>query len=354
MGAIRKGFISIAARRLLQGDLFWLMRQTLKYRRIRTAIRCGNGTTKAPPIIAHYFCTQRCNLTCPMCDIPGRGGKELDTSGALRVIDELAKLGVSGISFTGGEPLLRTDIFELIAAAIRNKLEAILVTNGIELSRHAAAIANSGISVVNVSIDGSTVAIHDASRGKPGSFDRTVEGIASLRAQADKSRARIQLVASCVLSPNNISDLDAVIAKCKEIGFDRIVFCPIHVFSPGACHVPLLDATPGPGHRLLMHPHRAMIDNSNQYLQRLDAVLAGNGVPAGCTAGYTTLILDHEGCAYPCKCRFEVRQPLVSPAPNQSLSDIWYGTEFSDFRKTCRSCTDCYMTINREFDGLFV
>ena len=352
---IRRGFIRMARQKVIGMEFSWLLGQGLKYLAIRKAIARGDGTTTAAPVVAHYFFTRRCNLKCPMCDIPNwDGAMESDGPTAVKIVDQMLALGVGGISFTGGEPLLRSDIFDLIARVRARRRPAILVTNGLRLADLADRVIDAGPSVVNVSIDGADAAAHDRSRGVAGAFERTLSGVNTLKKKIRRRRAGIELVASTVLSQNNAGELGRIIDLCRQTGFDRIIICPMHEFTGNGCRVAPLEADHDIQHFLLGHRHRAMIDNSDRYLGRLNAVLAGQPPPAGCRAGYTTLIVDHEGAVYPCKCYFENRIRLTGQrAPDHPLKHLWHSAPFNRFRRENHRCRGCYLTINREFDGLF-
>lgn len=352
---VRRGFVSIAWQKLIRLDFSWAVRQAKKYHHIRKAIRRADGKALCGPVIAHFFCTRRCNLKCPMCDIPNwEGGCELDTKAAIDIIDQAAALGISGISFTGGEPLLRNDIFQLLEYAKSRGLETILVTNGLRLYQLAQAVCKAAPDIVNVSIDGSKPEVHDLSRGVTGAFEQTLKGIAALRQRIDRQKSRTRLVASTVLSADNIADLGALIDLCDGIGMDRIIICPLHRFNGDCCQVAPLTTAMDVQQYLMKHPKRNRIDNSDRYLSRLNSVLKGDPPPAGCRAGYTTLLVDDGGNVYPCKCYFENRIKLTDPVSDQNtLAGIWYSDPFDRFRRTCGECRRCYLTINREFDGLF-
>lgn len=348
---IRKGFLSIALERAKKLDFAWLGRQALKYRAIRKDIRRADGIASTGPVIAHFFCTRKCNLRCPMCDIPCRpSDNELSTAQAFALIDQLAALKVSGVSFTGGEPLLRPDIFALMKRARSLGLDTLLVTNGLLIDRCIPQILDSGAGTVNVSIDGSTPGIHDRSRGKTGAFEKTSANIRLLAQASRENKAGIKIVVSTVISKDNAADLGNIPALCRFLGADRVIFCPVHEFGPGKCRIAPIDLAIN----LADHPDRDMIDNSDGYLHGLKAVLQGEPPPAGCRAGHTTLIIDPEGGLYPCKCYFETGRPLAQWRPDgPDMDTLWHSVMFNAFRKECGTCRECYLTLNREFDGLF-
>ncbi len=352
---VRRGFISIAWQKMRRLDFPWLIRQGKKYWGIKRALRRGDGRALCGPVIAHFFCTCRCNLKCPMCDIPTREkGAEINTGQGFQIIDELAELGASGVSFTGGEPLLRPDIFDFIRRAKALDLDTILVTNGLRLANLASEVIQAGPDVVNVSIDGSVPRIHDRSRGCKGAFERSIKGVESLKRLIERQRSDMQIVASTVLSQENIYDLGNIISLCRDSGIDRVILCPLHEFRDACCYVSPVIVDYDVQAFLLGHADRALIDNSDRYLSHLNSVLRGDQPPPGCRAGYTTLIIDYEGHVYTCKCNFENRQKIASLfSKGRSLKEIWYSEAYDVFRRGCCKCQRCYLTINREFDGLF-
>jgi radical SAM protein with 4Fe4S-binding SPASM domain len=134
-------------------------------------------------LIVAWEVTSACNLHCSYCRAsatPAPGKDELTREEALSFIDEVSPFATM-IILSGGEPLLRPDIFELASHASGKGIRVALATNGTLLSREIAeTIAGSGISRVSISLDGASQKIHDASRGK-GTFLRTLAGIEMLK-----------------------------------------------------------------------------------------------------------------------------------------------------------------------------
>ena len=93
------------------------------------------------------------------------------------MIDQSQNLGISIIAFTGGEPLLRKDIFELISHVDKRKAVPILFTNGLLLSDEVAEkLAKAGLYSIFVSIDSPNPKEHDQLRGMPNLFETAIEG----------------------------------------------------------------------------------------------------------------------------------------------------------------------------------
>lgn len=132
------------------------------------------------PFMVVWDFTHRCNLKCAHCYLDAQKAlpNELDTGEAKRLVEELADAGVVIIAFSGGEPLMRKDFFEVAEHARKNGIYVALATNGTLITPEVAAmIQGAGIEYVEISVDGRDAESHDAIRGIPGAFDRTIEGI---------------------------------------------------------------------------------------------------------------------------------------------------------------------------------
>jgi MoaA/NifB/PqqE/SkfB family radical SAM enzyme len=131
------------------------------------------------PIVV-WNVTRRCNLSCMHCysDSHNQAYRgELSTEEGWRLLDDLAAFGVPTVLFSGGEPLIRPDLFELAAYARDLGLRCVLSTNGTLITSEAARrIQDAGFSYVGVSFDG-LGPVHDKVRGKRGAYEEALEGL---------------------------------------------------------------------------------------------------------------------------------------------------------------------------------
>ncbi|HWQ80203.1 MAG TPA: radical SAM protein [Anaerovoracaceae bacterium] len=126
--------------------------------------------------------TKKCNLNCVHCyresGMDVDTGKELTTEEGKKLIGEISKAGFRLLILSGGEPLLREDILELVGAAREARLMPAMGTNGTLLTREIAdELFKAGLKGVAVSIDSLDEKYHDEFRGQQGAFDKTQEGI---------------------------------------------------------------------------------------------------------------------------------------------------------------------------------
>lgn len=126
-------------------------------------------TLNAPFLVVWNF-THMCNLKCKHCyqDAQKALSNELTTEESKKLIEELSDAGVALIAFSGGEPLMRKDFFEVVAHAHKHDLYVSLASNGTLITPDVAQnLMSAGIDYVEVSIDGKNAANHDAMRGIP-------------------------------------------------------------------------------------------------------------------------------------------------------------------------------------------
>ncbi|MGA7521364.1 MAG: TIGR04053 family radical SAM/SPASM domain-containing protein [Acidobacteriaceae bacterium] len=159
------------------------------------------------PFLAIWETTQACDLACKHCRAsaqPLAHPSQLSTAEATNLIDQVADLQVPLFVFTGGDPLKRPDIFQLIEHAAKKGVHAALTPSATPLlTRDAIArMKDSGLSRLAVSLDGSVPEIHDSIRGIPGTWQRTVDAIQFA------NDAGLPIQVHTVVSRLNISDLD--------------------------------------------------------------------------------------------------------------------------------------------------
>jgi radical SAM protein with 4Fe4S-binding SPASM domain len=131
--------------------------------------------------------TQRCNLECAHCYLSAHAGAdpggELGTDECRRVIDEIAEVNPSVfLILTGGEPLLRKDIFEVAAYAADRRFTVVLGTNGVLLREHEARLMRQhGVLGASISLDSTDAGRHDRFRRLPGAWDKAVRATRVLK-----------------------------------------------------------------------------------------------------------------------------------------------------------------------------
>ena len=155
--------------------------------------------------------TRNCNLACIHCRasaIQGPFSGELDTDASFRLLDQIVQVGKPIIILTGGEPLLRTDIFDIAKYGTAKGLRMVMAPNGTLITEDIAKqMADSGIQRISISLDGATSKSHDRFRGVDGAFEGALRGI---RLAKD---AGIEFQINTTITKTNLHE----IAKIQEL-----------------------------------------------------------------------------------------------------------------------------------------
>jgi radical SAM protein with 4Fe4S-binding SPASM domain len=304
-----------------------------------------------------WHLTERCNLRCRHCYQTGSGGSELDLAQLLDLVDEVAEtleawsttydIAFSGsLNVTGGEPLLRADLFEFLEHARSRGLRLYLLSNGTLVSRDVARrLAALGVEGVQVSLEGPEE-VHDGIRGTS-SFRRALEGVAELRG------AGVPVSLNATLSRLNVPYLGDMVGIAKGTGVERIAFSRLVPSGRGAG---LLDQMLRPDEVRAAYEALAAVAVEDVFIGTGDPIAAqlgaacaapAGGAPAqctaigGCAAGVSGLTLLPDGTVHPCR-----RLPIpLGNLREDSLRELWATSEIlqrlrdkTSYRGRCGSC----------------
>ena len=175
------------------------------------------------PLIVGWELTLACNLRCEHCGSTAGLPRphELTLEESLAICEQLPDLLVCEVDFTGGEPLLNSNWWQIAQRLHELKIKTKLITNGLLLTPNKVAqLKDSGVARVGVSIDG-LEATHDHIRGRSGLFRRVLAGIERLQ------HAGIPVTAITTVTALNINQLPSLSTLFKSIGVDIWQFQPI-------------------------------------------------------------------------------------------------------------------------------
>jgi radical SAM protein with 4Fe4S-binding SPASM domain len=190
-----------------------------RWRQKEYASRMAANLSRKPIVI--WNSTKACNLRCIHCYYTARAEPdpdELTTSEARAFIDDLADFGVPVLLFSGGEPLVREDLFELGVYAVERGLRTVISTNGTLIDRpNARRIQEAGFSYVGISLDG-IGKTNDRFRGATGAFDAALAGFHHCQAADVRTGLRL------TLNKHNVADLSAILDLLRDEGIPRACF----------------------------------------------------------------------------------------------------------------------------------
>ena len=174
---------------------------------------------KKPVVV--WNVTKACNLRCIHCyaSADNRPAEyELTTEEGFRLLEDLAQFGCPVVLFSGGEPLVRPDIFDLIAYAVRLGLRAVLSTNGTLIDHDLAKeLKKLGLSYVGISLDG-IGEVHDRFRGSKGCFEKVIQAIENCQRESLKVGLRF------TINKFNAEEIPKVFDFVEEMKIPRICF----------------------------------------------------------------------------------------------------------------------------------
>jgi MoaA/NifB/PqqE/SkfB family radical SAM enzyme len=163
------------------------------------------------PLSAHIKLTENCQARCISCNYwQSRWQDSIDTSRAIELVNEIDSAGIQSLRLTGGEPLLRKDLFHILATANTSRFKRIILqTNGLLIKKLHKEINASPITHIAVSIDG-LKQTNDLIRGIRGYFDLGMEGLKLLK---DK-----KLAISVTLNRMSAGELEDLAAMARQVG----------------------------------------------------------------------------------------------------------------------------------------
>ena len=207
----------ISVTKLLFGENFF--GDSLRY--TKNAHKMQNGAAEGVGPVVVWNSTRTCNLKCRHCYMNSDSGKyrgELTTDEAKNFIDDLAAFKVPVLLFSGGEPLIRPDFFDLAAYAAQKNVRPTLSTNGTLITREIAQkIKNIGVGYVGISLDG-LKNVNDSFRGVEGAFKLAMRGIENCVAVNQRVGLRF------TINKHNFNELDRIFDFIEAENIDRVCF----------------------------------------------------------------------------------------------------------------------------------
>jgi MoaA/NifB/PqqE/SkfB family radical SAM enzyme len=157
-----------------------------------------------------------CNLACGFCHASPHTETGLPTGEIYQMLNIVAKLGVKEIIFSGGEPLLRKDIFEILHHARQLDFQLDLCTNGTLVTDASARELAGLLTEISVSLDSADANLHDWMRGRPGTWEKVVHGIQAL------VENELEVHAIALMCDQTVSGVEATIQLLAEKGVQSV------------------------------------------------------------------------------------------------------------------------------------
>jgi MoaA/NifB/PqqE/SkfB family radical SAM enzyme len=317
------------------------------------------SSTHVFDFIIQWHLTERCNLRCSHCYQGDAGSRELSLQDVQTGLSEIADLFASWASLydlsfspsfnvTGGEPLLRPDLFDVLRGITSRGYEAFLLTNGTLIdAEQALMLSDVGVTGVQVSIEGPED-VHDRVRGA-GSYAASLQGIEHL------VRAGMPVTMNATLSAMNVQQFKALIPIASSLGVQRLGFSRLVPSGRGAG---LVDAMLSREQVREAYDSVRSMRTGGVELVSGDPLFgqmgtgaspeeAGSAPRGGCAAGVSGLTVLADGTLVPCR-----RLPVpIGNITSDSVREVWASSpvlealrDRSRYHGACGACSrwsDC-------------
>lgn len=279
----------------------------------------------------------RCNCRCVMCDIwKSTDSRELKPAQLEGHLADIEALGVQWAVFTGGEPLMHSDLFRLTRMLRARSIRVTILSSGLLLARHAARIRADADDVI-VSLDGPPE-IHNRIRGVPRAFEMLAEGVRAL--------AGFPVSARCTVQAVNSRHLRETVETARALGLWSISFLAADLTStafnrpllwPEARRESLAFDPAGIEDLIAHYPSDGFILESPEKLRR---IATGAG-PLHCNAPWVSAVVESNGDVRPC-----FFHPPIGNTADGTLLEVLNSPRAMAFREgldiaanpTCRRC----------------
>ena len=319
----------------------------------------------ARPYVVSWNLTYRCNLACEHCYLDAGGApqvgtenfadrSELGTEECFKVIDEIAAFAPECVTIlTGGEPLLRRDILEIVRRAAERGLWVVVGTNGVRITENVARrLAEAGARGLSISLDALDPDRHDRFRNVRGAWRNTVEGAEIL------NRTGLPFIVQTTVGTHNLGELEAI----ADFAHDRLAakVWNLYFLVPTGRGQFVSDITPAQYdevldalYRIQRKYDRQMLVNAKCAPHYIKTVLEKgdtgaqvrtySGGAGGCPAGTHYMGIRPNGDVTPCP----YLPVFAGTLRNSSLADLWTSSElFAGIRRRTSlggRCGECEM-----------
>jgi MoaA/NifB/PqqE/SkfB family radical SAM enzyme len=308
------------------------------------------GKAPAAPLMVYVETTRRCNMRCKHCDIwmtaqhhDNLAGTEVPAARLVEVLTGLAPKGLLAVDLFGGEPLLRTDLAEIIRGLKAADLHVTVTTNGNLLNEsRCQELLDAHLDQLLVSIDGPDAATHDAIRGREGAFDKALGGLALFTGLAD-GRARSGI--NTLVCRPNLARLPRMVDLARSVGAQQLRLLPYHQcypfnqFTQDDELMPRTSDLSDLAHSLEHVGKEAedagLATNSRTYLEGIRRWYQGDPIPVRCQAGLTVCDINAFGDLYPC-------YTLGKPVGNILRQE--FDETLADHRNETSRCDRCWQS----------
>lgn len=278
------------------------------------------------PRSVEFDITPKCNSKCIYCmaDTRMKNPLELSTKKIIEVIDELNDLGIWSITLSGGEPTLRSDLFEILDHTKKLELATSVFTNAILIDKKLAKKFSEYENLfMQISLDSTNPSHHDKHRGVNGAFKKTLQGIKNLL------EYDIFIEIATIVSPINIDDMEELTSFVHNLGIKSIRISPAAIVGK-ACDIEeklQLDKNQLMNlgkriERLNKKYKGSLIISKSPHMVRFSGNASSKEPLKKCGVGKNNLYIAPNGFVYPCML-LAFPEFLLGDIKKEKVSKIW-------------------------------
>jgi len=312
------------------------------------------GKTWTRPVSVNFLITSRCNSKCITCDSwkLTDHDRELTTEDFKRLAREIADLGVPIVTIGGGEPTLRKDLWEIIAALKAEKRIVQLTTNGLTARENQRnQMYASGLDRVTFSVDSHIPALYDKIRGVEG-FEAVRENLGALLSERSQN---LEVDTNTVLCVDNAETFLDTIDYLINLGVPKVNFSAVTTSGVNFLMTEAKDSLA----RIPLPLVERIVDGLLERKRRTNAISASTAFIRGmidyyrqpdrvvypCYAGYLTIDIFQDGSIHGCG-----NLPSFANVRDAPLQEIWFGTPAARNRVDMAEgkCPNCYLSCKIE------
>lgn len=297
---------------------------------------------KAPLVTLWLNVTNACNLRCVHCHVSsGMPFKnEMTTQEMVHIIDEASELGLKELVISGGEPLVRSDILDIVDYAAQHIDKVTVITNGTLITDEIAETLSKLDTEIQVSLDGARKETHESIRGR-GTYQKTIEGIRKLVKAGARCRTAMTIM------KRNMDEMYEIAELSKSMGVNVLHF-PVLQNKGRAKNIQSEDGLEEEDYVTIFKRLQKISTRANIYVTTEEAFHSKVEKVSKidlCGAGSSIISIAADGKVYPCPgCHEE--EFCAGNIREQSLENIWRTSEiFKKFRslsvldiEECRAC----------------
>ncbi|MBN1233932.1 MAG: radical SAM protein [Candidatus Coatesbacteria bacterium] len=300
------------------------------------------GINLLKPTNFYSIINEFCNARCKICDMWTRN-KIIDLPAEIWIkhLESIHDwLGRYYISFSGGEPLIKKDFFNILEFCNQKGISCGVVTNSIKIDKQMAEeLIKLRVFNISISVDGAKAETHDYLRGVPGLFDHVIEVVSYLKDAKEKNKVPLRIIFKTVVNSRNLEEIPDIIRLVEKLGITGVMFQPVFKWTEATKNelwvkdIETLDKVIREVIKLYKNGSPILVSQDTIQLWRnhfLEEKLEPKRI---CNIGLNNYLMQWDGKVFLC-----TFFPSIGNLSETKAKDIWYSEKAENIRKATINC----------------